>query len=110
MRAARRATLLLLRSRLTQAVGTGHEVGDLSVTGQRGRLWLARGLTKAAAAGREAGDLPLRVTWPPLVGRWADAGGGRVLRGGGFYPTNDIATWADAGGGCVLRGGRLYYH
>ena len=40
--------------------------------------------------------------------RDADVGGRRVLRGGGFTSTDDVATWADAGGGRVLRGGRVY--
>ena len=33
------------------------------------------------------------ATWPPFVGRWADEGGGRGPRGSGFTPTGDVASF-----------------
>ena len=73
-----------MRRRLTQATGTGHEVGGICAAGRRGHLWLtqAAGGCCEAGARREAGDVMSLVTWFPLVGQWADAGGGHGPRGG----------------------------
>ena len=105
------------------------DVVGYKADGRRGRKWLAKGLTKAAVVGREADNFTAIATWadaggghgprggrhqcrwatwPPVVGLRADAGGGPVLRGGGFTSIDDVATWADASDTRVLRGGLLY--
>ena len=61
-----------------------------------------------ADARREAGDVMSPVTWFPLVGQWADAGGGTGREVGGFSAFGDVTTWADAGGGHAMRCGRLH--
>ena len=77
-----------------------------------GCLGLAGGLTHIAGACLEALALLLLVTWPPLVGQWADAGGGQGPRGGAalmllatWLP--GVGRWADAGGRHGPRGGQF---
>ena len=85
-RAASRDCLRLLATwplGLTQAAGMYCEASGLTADGDVA-TWLtqAAGGCCEAGARREAGDVMSLVTWFPLVGQWADAGGGHGPRGG----------------------------